>query len=536
MAAMTPLSGPEAGIRTRIRVLVVDDSVDHRTLIADKLEAVGMQVETAGSATDALEHLGEADLVLLDYRLPGNSGLDLLQRIRQRRRAPSVIMVTGAGSTQVAVAAMRAGAINYVAKDRGYLETLPEVVERAWHHHDLAERAAELQRLALLVTSATDRDTLFREIVEGATRLLRARSCALLLEEQGALVPVVEIGDMGPRPSWASTLTAGGLDRDEPGLADDGGLVVPLPGEGGAAAGVLLVWPDDPAVTAEEQQLAEVFASFAGIALRNLREFELERRLITELQQTLDARRDFIASISHELRTPLTSISGFTTTLLEHWAELEGEVRADLLQRIGRNAENLGEVVDELLDLAGIERGNVTPIEPEMLELPEQVRRAIGQYEHVLDGRDLRVTVPPVQVYADASLLRRTLGNLLSNAAKFSDAGSPIEIDAQLEAERVRVAVVDHGIGLPSWEASRVFEPFFRAHSSIANAVRGSGIGLALVREYVRSMGGEVTVDSTPGEGSTFAFTLPTAPTVVDPSDDGSSAWLWPDAGGAGPA
>jgi FixJ family two-component response regulator len=83
-------------------------------------------------------------------------------------------MVTGAGSTEVAVDAMRAGAINYVAKDHGYVRALPEVVERAWRNHDLSARATEVQRLALLVTSATDRDALFHEIVTGAARLLRA--------------------------------------------------------------------------------------------------------------------------------------------------------------------------------------------------------------------------------------------------------------------------------------------------------------------------------------------------------------------------
>jgi signal transduction histidine kinase len=129
-------------------------------------------------------------------------------------------------------------------------------------------------------------------------------------------------------------------------------------------------------------------------------------------------------------------------------------------------------------------------------------------------------------VTGDASLLRRTLGNLLSNAVKYSDVGTAIEVRARAAGDHARVEVVDRGIGLPPWEASRVFDPFFRARSSVANAVRGSGIGLALVREYVRSMGGEVFVDSEPGAGSVFGFTLPLAPATASglapPPSDGA--------------
>jgi signal transduction histidine kinase len=517
MPPVVTVSDPTSTTRARIRVLVVDDSVDHRTLIAHRLRRVGMQVATAKDRTEALAQLGGIDLVLLDYRLPGSSGIEVLEEIRRRPQPPSVIMVTGAGSIQVAVEAMRAGASNFLAKDAGYLDALPEVVERAWRHHDLAARAAELQRLALLVSSASDLDQLFLEIVSGATRLLRATGCALLLAEEEGLVPVAARGP--DRPDLLALADRIGQVAPTAGAepwAIDGYLIVPLPREADAAAGVLALWTGDRAITDEEVQLARVFASFAGIALRNLRQFELERMLVTELQQTLDARRDFVASVSHELRTPLTSIAGFNATLSSHWRDLDDEQRDDLLRRVGRNAAELRDLVDQLLELAAVERGRSRPPQLEPLELRDHVLDTIAQLEHVLEGRTLAIEIPPVEVHADASLLRRTLGNLLTNAVKFSAAESPIAVVAERDGDRVRVAVVDEGIGLPAWEASRVFDPFFRARTSVANAVRGTGIGLSLVREYVRAMGGEVSVESAPGEGSTFAFTLPVAGPVVD--------------------
>jgi signal transduction histidine kinase len=502
--------------RARIRVLVVDDSVDHRHLIAHRLRRAGMQVTTAADRAEALAQLGGIDLVLLDYRLPGSSGIEVLEEIRRRPQPPSVVMVTGAGSVQVAVEAMQAGAIDYLAKDAGYLDALPEVVERAWRHHDLAVRAAELQRLALLVSSASDLDQLFVEIVSGASRLLRARGSALLLEEEGQLAPVAVRGSDRPDLlGLAARIGQQAPDRAEP-WAIDGCLVVPLPREVDGALGILTLWTGDRTITDDEVQLAQVFASFAGIALRNLRQFELERMLVTELQQTLDARRDFVASVSHELRTPLTSIAGFNATLASHWRDLHDTQRDDLLARVGRNAVELRELVDQLLELAAVERGRSRPPKLEPLELRDHVLDTLAQFEHVLEGRQLSVAVPVVEVHADASLLRRTLGNLLTNAVKFSSADSPIAVVAERVGAQVRVAVVDEGIGLPAWEASRVFDPFFRARTSVANAIRGTGIGLSLVREYVRAMDGEVSVESTPGEGSTFAFTLPVAGPVVD--------------------
>jgi signal transduction histidine kinase len=116
---------------------------------------------------------------------------------------------------------------------------------------------------------------------------------------------------------------------------------------------------------------------------------------------------------------------------------------------------------------------------------------------------------------ADARLLRRALANLVSNAVKYSGPQGRIGIVGRAEASAARVTVADSGIGLSAEEAAHVFEPFWRARSAVSSATRGSGIGLALVQEYVRVMGGEVSVASVPGQGSRFSFTLPLASSVT---------------------
>ena len=502
--ANTPLRG-------EIRVLVVEDSIDHQLLMRRSLERDGLDVRVASDADEALAAVDDVDLVLLDYRLPGDTGLELLDRIRDRERPPSVVMVTGAGSTDVAVEAMRAGAIDYVAKDRGYIDRLPEVVRRAWRHHDLTQRASELQRLALLVSSAQGRDELFQEIVAGAQRLLRARACALLLERHGELHPATVLGEVPDDLASLRTLDPTLLEPGSGPMVESGRMLVALPREGGVPLGVLAVWAGDRQHGGEELQLVRAFASFVGIALRNLHQRELEHELVSELRQTVDARRDFIASVSHELRTPLTCILGFVDTLDQGWERMAAESRLDMLQRIGRNAGDLKVLVDELIDLAALDRGRSFHVELEALQLDDAVRRSVGDASEILADREVDVDAASVVALADSSLVRRTLTNLLTNAVKFSEPGSPLWLRVIAEEGAARVEVEDRGIGMEPREAARVFDPFFRANPSVANAVRGSGIGLALVKEYVRTMGGGVGVRSEPGEGSTFWFTLPLA-------------------------
>lgn len=509
---VAPPHGPRTGTRGPIHVLVVEDSIDHQTLMRRCLEQAGMRVDVASDANEALAVIDEVELVLLDYRLPGDTGLELLEQINDRPRPPSVIMVTGAGSTNVAVEAMRAGAIDYVAKDSGYLDDLPEVVHRAWRHHDLTQRASELQRLALLVSSARDRDTLFHEIVSGARRLLRARSCALLLEQHGRLAAATVLGEEPQDLAELEAREVSALDPDGGPILEEERLLVPLPRDGGVPLGLLAVWTEGVEHDVEELQLARAFASFVGIALRNLRQRELEQALVSELQQTVDARRDFIASVSHELRTPLTCIIGFVDTLDHGWEQMQAEARLDMLKRIGRNAGDLKVLVDELIDLAALDRGRSFKLVLETLQMDQQVRRSVDDAAEILGDREVLMELEPLAVRADESLVRRTLTNLLTNAVKFSEEGSPLRVSVvRADDDGIRIEVQDHGIGMEPQQAARVFDPFFRANPSVANAVRGSGIGLALVKEYVRTMGGRVGVQSEPGVGSTFWFTLPQA-------------------------
>lgn len=494
-----------------ISVLIVDDNEDHRLLMGRRLREAGMRVRTAATGGEALTSLDGIDIVLLDYRLPDMTGVETLAGIRTAT-GPSVVMVTGMGSETTVVEAMRAGAIDYVVKDGGYLANLPSIVERAYRHHDLDRRARELQRLTLLLSSASERGVVLTEVVEGAQRLLRADACRLCLT-----------GADG-RLHWEAACGETAHDLDEllqeafrvlrtGESAADGPidrLLLPIPSVDSGLLGVLAVLSIEPReYLPEELNLARTFASFAGIAVGKIHQLDMERALVDQLQQTLDLRRQLVVSLSHELRTPLTCVMGFATALQQSWDGLDDHSRKDLVGRIERNADDLHQLVEQLLDFAGVEGGRLVA-QPQVLVLGDEIRAAVDDIATMLEGRTLLVEVDDVRVRADAHFLRRTLWNLLSNAAKYGDPTGRVEVRAKRENGHVRVEVTDNGQGMAPEEASRVFEPFWRAEATRITQ-RGTGIGLALTRDYVRLMDGEIGVESEQGRGTTFHFTIPAA-------------------------
>lgn len=493
--------------RRSISVLLVEDNPDHSHLIERRLKDGGASVRRASTGREALASLEGIDLVLLDYRLPDMSGLETLQEIR-RVDGPSVVMVTGMGSEEIAVEAMRAGAIDYVVKDPTYIRMLPEVVERAWRLHDLGRRSKQLQRLALLVNSAQDRESIFSEIVRGARTLLGAVMCALLVHENDELEVVAQDGS---QPSVDPDLVERAIKVSESRITDvDGGTLLVALSRDEEALGVLAIDSGDRMFLGEELDLADTFASFAVLALRNLRRRELEQRLIEELQQTLELRRDFINSISHELRTPLACISGFAATILTHWGKLDDETVHSSVEKIQHHGSDLTNLVEKLLDFRFIEQGRfaseVTP-----LDLKPNMESSVADLAPLLGTRPLDLDIDDLRVAADTNLLHRVISNLISNAVKATGPDDPIVIRGHARDGVARIEVQDSGTGLSPDDASHVFDPFWRSKHAIKAAQRGSGIGLTLVREYVNTMGGDVGVESKLGSGSTFYFTLPLA-------------------------
>jgi len=240
--------------------------------------------------------------------------------------------------------------------------------------------------------------------------------------------------------------------------------------------------------------------------------FEDEKKLAERLQEADKLKSEFLSMASHELRTPLTAAAAFVDTVLVQWDRLDDEQRKELLGRASGNARDLTRLLDQLLASIRLddERLSVTSSPCELAALVDLVTRQIAP---LLSKHRIEIEVPgDLRVVADPEAIERVLTNLLTNAAKYSKPGTRIAVAAVSAGDEVEIRVQDEGAGISAEDLERVFERFYQVEGQ-GGSRRGMGVGLTIVRHYVELMGGRVRVESAPGRGSTFSFTLPRAAT-----------------------
>ena len=225
-------------------------------------------------------------------------------------------------------------------------------------------------------------------------------------------------------------------------------------------------------------------------------------------------KSDFVAAVSHELRTPLTSIYGFAETLLRQDIPFGEEDRRTFLGYIASESERLTEIVDQLLNVARLDAGDLQ-VELGRIDVGSvvsEVVETVGESE-VLNGHRFEIDLPdePLAAEADPEKVRQVFNILVENALRYSPRGGKVTVGARRNADRVEVRVVDEGMGIPASEREWIFRKFYRAESAARDGAAGTGLGLFIAKELVNAMGGRIWVDSTEGEGSSFAFELPAA-------------------------
>jgi two-component system sensor histidine kinase SenX3 len=233
-------------------------------------------------------------------------------------------------------------------------------------------------------------------------------------------------------------------------------------------------------------------------------------RDVTEARRIESMRRDFVANVSHELRTPIGALAVLAETIA---AGSEGEVTGRLAERMVSESERLARIVEDLLDLSIVEAQERAGREP--LPINALVGDAVDQVRWAAEAAGIAIDVSKLptnlRVECDRRQVVSAIFNLLDNAVKYSEGGEPVEVSAELRGDRCAIAVRDHGIGIPSRDLERVFERFYRVDRARSRQTGGTGLGLAIVRHVAQNHGGEVTVESHEGEGTTFTLFLPAA-------------------------
>jgi PAS domain S-box-containing protein len=221
-------------------------------------------------------------------------------------------------------------------------------------------------------------------------------------------------------------------------------------------------------------------------------------------------KSDFVAAVSHELRTPLTSIYGFAETLLRQDIPFGEEERRTFLSYIASESERLTEIVDQLLNVARLDTGDLQ-VELGRIDVASVVSEVVETVEGDEHRFEIDLPEEPLAAEADPDKVRQVFNILVENALRYSPQGGKVTVGARRNADRVEVRVVDEGMGIPAAERDWIFRKFYRAESAARDGAAGTGLGLFIAKELVTAMGGRIWVDSTEGEGSSFAFELPVA-------------------------
>jgi signal transduction histidine kinase len=275
-----------------------------------------------------------------------------------------------------------------------------------------------------------------------------------------------------------------------------------------------IVWLHDSAVTMCIDGTSYTRGFIVDVTARH--DAEVERDTILEQLQTqneelrqVDRLKDeFVALVSHELRTPLTSIRGYLELMAEDTNLTEEQTH--FMDTIDRNAVRLQRVVGDLLFLAQVEAGKLT-LEHEDVDLNAIVADALVAARPAAQAKSIELETEAAalpRITGDRARLSQVLDNFISNAIKFTPSGGRVTVETSVENGEVVVRIRDTGVGIPADELPRLFERFFRTSSATTQAVQGTGLGLAIAKAIVEGHGGQVTVTSEEGAGTTFQFAM----------------------------
>jgi signal transduction histidine kinase/CheY-like chemotaxis protein len=415
---------------------------------------------------------------------------------------------------------------------------------------EVRERAAELvtiNRITQALATQLDRDRLIQLVGDQVRDLFHAPIAYVSLLDRATMMlefPYTFGEEAQPRP-FGKGLTSQIIRTGQPLLINEdmnrnrarmgieqmgrdtaSYLGVPIP-SGGQTIGVISVQSTDQEgrFTDADQRLLSTIASAVGVAFHNARLFEDARQARAAAEEADAAKSSFLSTVSHELRTPLTSVLGFAKIIRRRLEERlfplipedDRKVQQakhqviENLDVVVSEGERLTKLIDDVLDLAKIEAGKFT-WNMGKTSIAEVIERAVAATSSLFEAKKLtlvRAIDPELpDINGDQDRLIQVVINLISNAVKFTDVGS-ITCSARLDGNDIVVGVTDSGIGIAPGDHQKVFEKFKQVGDTLTDKPKGTGLGLPICKEIVEFHGGRIWVESEPGKGSTFSFTLP---------------------------
>jgi len=517
------------------QILLVEDDFGHAELIrrSFRSKASQMAITVVNSLREAQTAVSQTppDLAIVDLLLPDGKGTEFLAMAGEDASYPIIIM-TSHGDEQVAVDAIKSGALDYVVKSEVTLLEMPYIADRAlreWSHIKERKQTESLlraseDRFRQVISSISDHIYLMEITEDGdIVYLYLSSNCEFITGYSPSSIMVDS--EFWPSLVYPQDKERMRAQRRLLSLGENSECEYRL-----IRADDRIIWVRDSARVKQEGSSYLVYGVISDVTERKsiedeLRQYqdhleELVAKRTEELAEAKDAAESanraksaFLANMSHELRTPLNAILGFSQ-LMERDAEITVRQRENL-GIIARSGEHLLALINDVLELSKIEAGRTTfvpttfDLHNVLQNLKEMFRvnaETKGVSLHIEGDADL-----PQYIVTDEQKLRQVLTNLLSNAIKFTQDGQVIlraTVDGhQGEIVNINFAVVDTGIGIALEDQSALFDPFVQSQSNLAMN-EGTGLGLPISRQFVRLLGGDLELVSSLGNGSTFEFVI----------------------------
>ncbi len=525
-------------------ILIADDEPDVRDLAEHVLRGEGYTVRVAEDGTEALE-IARTEcfhVLLTDMKMPGMGGLEAFRAIR--KIDPDIIGVgmTGYGTMEMAIEALKLDFVEFIVKPFTPTD-LVQAVNRALMQERLRRENVRLKALIPLFEISRsfmtniDLDLLLHKILDTAVTETGATAGVLLQydPDEGYLTVAAS---QGPVQSPESYFVALDNISEDPALASAGTVLWhasggPLPAfcrnlipsdlkldsilwhplqiqEQFNGFLILFNESETSLFSAGDQELIAVLAGQAAAAIENARLFAKMEDAYQELAKVDHQKSEFINIVSHELRTPLALVLGYSNFLDEFLPE--GEPK-EYLNVVTQNALRLRTIVDDMMNLRYLDRREAT-LNVDHVALRDVIETAAMAFAPLAEDKRQQLSTAISddlqEIEADQQKLELILGNLLSNAIKFTPEGGQIRVSASSgEGAEVTIKVQDSGVGLSLPDRERIFDRFYQVEDSLTRRHGGLGLGLSIVRGLVELHGGRIWVESTPGQGSTFCFTIP---------------------------
>jgi signal transduction histidine kinase len=538
---------PQPLEQEKVNILVVDDLQEKHVVFRSILDELGQNIISARSGQEALRYILEMEfaVILLDVNMPDIDGLETAGLIRQYKKSSQtpIVFITAYVDELQARRGYALGAVDYIpspvvpevlrSKVRVFVELfrmnrqlqVQAAAREALARSEAARVAAEesikradylLESSQRLSRSLNIEDTI-AALFDVAVPMLADHAVLALANPDGTLArveahPLPPGGGAQPMSDALCVALGRAIESGQFELwreGDEVAAICPLLA-GSHAGGAVVLFGSEERMDSSGLALAKEVVSRASIAMENA-------RLYTAVQEADRRKNEFLAMLAHELRNPLAPIrnavhimqGGDVTQLTMNWAR----------DVIGRQADHMARLIDDLLDVSRIVQGKVV-VKPERLTLAALVERSLEGSSPRIAAHDQLLTVEmpqePIELNGDAVRLAQVLSNLINNASKFSGPRTRITLSARYADGEVTIAVKDEGAGIDPVFLPHIFELFAQADQSLDRSQGGLGIGLTLVKHLVELHGGRVAAHSDGvGRGAEVRVFLPAQPATA---------------------